>query len=323
MKFDDTSIGFLEGHIPDLANGAFARAYWHALASGGSVLEADGNRIFEVAQDGSRETVARVAYPVEVDTLACPTFPGQGLRMAARNAPRVTLFGGPNGSGKTTFVEAINPALLGVHVNADQIEKDILKHDFLDLSAFGIEVSRDEILSYFANSSLLAQADLLDEAESLRFSDGKLVFHEVVVNSYYASVAADFIRRKLIEARKTFSFETVMSFEDKIETLRVAKDHGFRVNLHFVATAHPMINQARVRHRVATGGHAVPRDKILARYHRSIDLLSKAIPFTDHAWIYDNSGRKGGLIAEVVDGRVVFIGGQVPEWVVRAFPGVE
>ena len=40
---------------------------------------------------------------------------------------------------------------------------------------------------------------MLDDAHSLRFNDEKLSFHNVEVNAYFASVAADFIRNKLIE----------------------------------------------------------------------------------------------------------------------------
>ena len=66
------------------------------------------------------------------------------------------------------------------------------------------------------NSTLLAKADLLDEADLLSFNDDKLCFHNVLVNSYFASVAADFIRHKLLETGTFFTFETVMSSPDKV-----------------------------------------------------------------------------------------------------------
>jgi len=36
------------------------------------------------------------------------------------------------------------------------------------------------------------------------------------VSAYFASVAADFLRRKLLENRVSFSFETAMSSPDKV-----------------------------------------------------------------------------------------------------------
>jgi predicted ABC-type ATPase len=49
----------------------------------------------------------------------------------------------------------------------------------------------------------------------------------VGVNAYFASVAADFIRNKLIECSKSFTFETEMSFPDKVELLRKAQTRGY------------------------------------------------------------------------------------------------
>ncbi len=127
------------------------------------------------------------------------------------------MFAGPNGSGKSTIKSVVPPELLGVYLNPAEIEKEIRDRDFLDLRAYGVEMTREEILPFFANSTLLANAGLDDEAKGLRFSDGKLSFFEVIVNGYFASVAADFIRQKLLEKRVSFSFNVdrgPMSIED-------------------------------------------------------------------------------------------------------------
>ena len=108
--------------------------------------------------------------------------------------PRLRMFAGPNGSGKSTIKSVIRSELLGVYINPDEIEKDIRNSDFLDLQAFGVRTTSSEILAFFQNSTLLAKADLLDEADLLSFNDDKLCFHNVLVNSYFASVAADAIR---------------------------------------------------------------------------------------------------------------------------------
>ena len=189
------------------------------------------------------------------------------------SVPRLRMFAGPNGSGKSTIKSVVPPELLGVYLNPDEIEKEIRDRDFLDLRAYGVETTREEILPFFANSTLLANAGLDDEAEYLRFSDGKLSFFEVIVNAYFASVAADFIRQKLLEKRVSFSFETVMSAPDKVALLEKARSLGYRTYLYFIATEDPQINIARVKSRVHLGGHDVPADKIVSRYARSLDLL--------------------------------------------------
>ena len=129
---------------------------------------------------------------------------------------RLRMFAGPNGSGKSTFKSIIRPELLGVFVNPDEIEKQIRDYDFLDLESYRVESTEKEVLDFFINSTLLKTVDLLDDAHNLRFNDGKLSFFNVEVNAYFASVAADFIRHKLIECSKSFTFETVMSFTEEM-----------------------------------------------------------------------------------------------------------
>ena len=80
----------------------------------------------------------------------------------------------------------------------------------------------------------------------------------ISVNAYFASVTADFLRRKLLEQKKSFTFETVMSSPDKIELLRSAQNMGYRTYLYYVATSDPEINIERIQSRVKMGGHAVP-----------------------------------------------------------------
>jgi predicted ABC-type ATPase len=229
--------------------------------------------------------------------------------------PRLRMFAGPNGSGKSTIKAVIRPELLGVYINPDEIEKEIRERDFLDLKSFQVDTTAAEILAFFNASVLLSQVGLLDEAACLRFSDDKLSFFEVPVNSYFASVAADFIRHKLLERGTSFTFETVMSSADKVQFLQKAQQRGFRTYLYFVATDDPIINISRVRNRVRLGGHPVPDDKVIARYARSLDLLVDAIRYTDRAYIFDNSGSAQIWLAEVTDGKTLTMKtDQMPDW---------
>jgi predicted ABC-type ATPase len=229
--------------------------------------------------------------------------------------PRLRMFAGPNGSGKSTIKAVIRPELLGVYINPDEIEKEIRERDFLDLKNFQVDTTEAEILAFFNASVLLSRADLLDEAACLRFNDDKLIFFEVSVNSYFASVAADFIRHKLLERGTSFTFETVMSSADKVQFLQKAQQRGFRTYLYFVATDDPIINISRVRNRVRLGGHPVPDDKVIARYARSLDLLLEAIRHTNRAYIFDNSGPAQIWLAEVSDGKTLTMKtDQMPAW---------
>ena len=235
--------------------------------------------------------------------------------------PRLRIFAGPNGSGKSTIKEVINEELLGIYVNPDEIEKEIKAFDFLDLSHFSISTIEDEILDFFSNSVLLQKADLLDEAYELKFNDDKLIFTNIVeINSYFASVCADFIRKKLIEKRVSFTFETVMSSTDKIELLKLAKKLGYKTYLYFVSTSDPLINISRVRNRVKQGGHDVPQDKIVSRYYRSLSNLKEAVKHTDRAYIFDNSSQKRTWICEITNATKVEIKqDNIPKWFENSF----
>lgn len=233
--------------------------------------------------------------------------------------PRLRMFAGPNGSGKSTIKSVISPELLGTYINPDEIEADIIRSGFFDFQRYVIQATAQELSEFFANSTLLRSAHLVDEARFLRLKEGKLEFHKVGVNAYFASVVADFLRNKLIEANRTFTFETVMSSPDKVEVLRKAQSREFRTYLYYVATEDPEINISRVCYRVKIGGHPVPEDKIISGYGRSLDLLMDAVRSTDRAYIFDNSSHDQVWLAEITNGRALEMKSDVmPIWFKKA-----
>ena len=229
--------------------------------------------------------------------------------------PRLRMFAGPNGSGKSTILSLVPEPLLGVVVNADEIEKELARTGALDLGALGIHVTQDEAAAFFRASALLDRAGLLGAAEAICVNGDRLSFEGVPVNSYLASVAADLVRRRLLAARVPFTFETVMSSPDKVDFLAEAQAAGYRTYLYYVATEAPEINVSRVEARVAQGGHDVPPDKVVARYARSLGLLLDAVRHTDRAYIFDNSGAASVWLAEVTGGTDLEMkAGQMPGW---------
>ena len=232
------------------------------------------------------------------------------------STPRLRMFAGPNGSGKSTLNTIISKELLGVYINPDEIEKEIKKFDFLDMLAYYVETTEQEVLSFFTNHPLIEKADLDDDIYMLKFFDNKIDFSNLLVNSYYASVCADFIRHQLLKSKISFTFETVMSSRDKVEFLKKAQDAGFRTYLYFIATKDSIINISRVQNRVKKGGHTVPKEKIVSRYYRSLELLSEAVKYSNRAYIFDNSSQERLWIAQVDDGaKFEFKSDVVPEWV--------
>ena len=120
--------------------------------------------------------------------------------------PRLRMFAGPNGSGKSTIKDMLPSVWLGVYINADEMEKSIRADGCLNLADFQVMAEADELQMFFAASTLLAKAGLLTHVQQLTLVDDRVQFGKVVVNSYFASVLADFIRHKLLAAQVSFTF---------------------------------------------------------------------------------------------------------------------
>ncbi len=96
-------------------------------------------------------------------------------------------------------------------------------------------------------------------------------------------------REKAIAERRDFTFETVLSAQDKLAFIQKAKNAGFFVRAYFIATESPDINAARVARRMMSGGHMVPIDKIISRYYRSVANLPALVRLADITQVFDNS----------------------------------
>src|SRR5688572_8643563 len=137
--------------------------------------------------------------------------------------PRLRMFAGPNGSGKTTVKQGLQrpPSWFGNYINPDEIEKSIRETGFYSVTEIGLQLTQLDLESHFANSTLLKSQGVAPSKVEIR--GGAIHLDPVAVNSYHASVIADFLRRKLMQALQSFSFETVMSSPDKVDLLAEAQ----------------------------------------------------------------------------------------------------
>lgn len=234
--------------------------------------------------------------------------------------PRLRVFAGPNGSGKSTMKSAIPSHLIGIYINPDEIEKAARNSGRLEFGEFQLNVEGDEALRFLREHRLIGAARLGEEVARIGFSDNGLDLRAIEMNSYFASVFSDYIRNQLLEARLSFTFETVMSSDDKVAFMLKARASGYRTYLYFVATEDPEININRVRNRVEAGGHPVPTEKIVQRYGRCLALLPAAVAASNRAYIFDNSGADLLLLAEVTDGTdLEFKVEEIPDWFMGAY----
>jgi len=72
----------------------------------------------------------------------------------------------------------------------------------------------------------------------------------------------------------------------------------------------------RVTRRVLQGGHAVPSDRLEARFPRTLANLRRAIAVLPHVLVHDNSdlARPFRRVAELEDGKVVALHPPLPAW---------
>jgi len=117
-----------------------------------------------------------------------------------------------------------------------------------------------------------------------------------------AAQIAEETREYYLRQGEDFTFETVLSTERNLELLRRAREQGYEICCFYVLTRDPAVNLARVRQRAAAGGHDVPEDKVVERYHRCLRLLPKLLPLCSRVLIFDNTGdRKAGTAAVIAD----------------------
>ncbi|HUX84076.1 MAG TPA: hypothetical protein VMV20_02500, partial [Chitinophagaceae bacterium] len=142
---------------------------------------------------------------------------------------RLRVFAGPNGSGKSTVIERIRKKRVarkaidfGFYINADDIATALRKKGF-SFDPFGIKVTPKDF-QVIALASGLINDDFPSEIFLRSFTIKKNILQLRIsdYDEYLAQVAADYLRKKMLDERRKFSFETVFSHSSKLETMRQA-----------------------------------------------------------------------------------------------------
>jgi predicted ABC-type ATPase len=94
---------------------------------------------------------------------------------------------------------------------------------------------------------------------------------------------------RAIAERLDFAFETTLGGRTITALLERAASRGFEVRIWYVGLNGPELHIARVRARVAKGGHDIPEPRIRERYDASRLNLIRLLPSLSELWVYDNS----------------------------------
>ena len=113
------------------------------------------------------------------------------------------------------------------------------------------------------------------------------------------------LREDLLQRGLSFGFETVASRQDKLDFLKRAKSEGYEITLLFVTAGSPEKCCERIAQRVKAGGHDVPKEKVFARFERTMRYLPQYLELVDRAEVFDNSGDNMVKVLSKIDGKYI------------------
>jgi len=167
---------------------------------------------------------------------------------------RLRVFAGPNGSGKTTIINAVRNYQVngrnidfGHYINADDIAKQLRDHSYA-FDHFQIPFSESSFLQFAATSGLIHEQFSLSQLKKIiLIGDKHIQCQDLVYVEQLAQLIARYLREQLLIHKKRFSFETVFSHPSNIDIMKKASEMGYKVYLYFVSTESAEINKFRVK----------------------------------------------------------------------------
>jgi predicted ABC-type ATPase len=94
---------------------------------------------------------------------------------------------------------------------------------------------------------------------------------------------------RAVRERLSFAFETTLGGETMARLLERALSAGLEVRVWYAGLSSPELHLARVRARVARGGHDIPETDVRRRYTRSLQNLVRLLPWLTELRVFDNS----------------------------------
>jgi predicted ABC-type ATPase len=130
---------------------------------------------------------------------------------------------------------------------------------------------------------------------------------------------------RAIDQRLDFALETTLGGNTMVGLLEKALDRGLEVRVWYVGLSGPQLHIARVRARVARGGHPIPDELVYRRYERGRANLIRLLPALTELRVFDNSVEADPaagmppsptLVLHVERRRIVNLGdlARTPEW---------
>lgn len=145
--------------------------------------------------------------------------------------------------------------------------------------------------SNFVNADLIAQGLSPFSPGAAALKAGKLVLEQI---------------SELARAGEDFSFETTLAGRSYADFLKRLKKNGYSAHVFFLWIPDVRISLARIKERVADGGHDVPAADVRRRFGRCLKNFFRLYrPILSTWMIFDNSGARPSPVAVEKNGKLV------------------
>lgn len=103
----------------------------------------------------------------------------------------------------------------------------------------------------------------------------------------------------LLIQKVDFAFETTLTTLSYKQTIKIAREKGYKITLLFFWLNDYNLAIERVKARVTEGGHNIPEEVIKRRYHKGLfNFINIFVSLCDYWMVIDNSDKPYSLIAE-------------------------
>lgn len=113
-----------------------------------------------------------------------------------------------------------------------------------------------------------------------------------------AGKAAGRMAKLLLEQKVSFVRESTLTSHFDFRLMEEAREKGYTVRLVYILLESAELALSRVKSRVSKGGHDVPAEDVMRRFHRSLANLPKAKKIVDSYTILDNSDQHYRVVEE-------------------------
>ena len=136
----------------------------------------------------------------------------------------------------------------------------------------------------FVNADEIAKGLSPFQPEKVSFQAGRIMLDRI---------------NELLKQKINFAFETTLTTLSYQSVIKAAQKKGYKINLLFFWLNDEKLAIERVKIRVKEGGHDIPEDVIIRRYHKGIkNLLRIFVLLCDYWLVIDNSNNPYKLVCE-------------------------